>query len=208
MVNIAAGDKVLIEFSTFGDRFLCVVTDLGDDGEFLVYVPVPERIIRRLKTDRSVFVRYAQEGVLRGFKSRVLNKVESNNTIFQIGAAETIIDAEDRSEPRCSCRFPAIVVDDERAAEAVVEDMSKSCSRVRFINGGLFDSETASDNVQLKFHPFDTEDGYSVGCNVRNAFMKNGQHYAVLEFNAEERDARKRIARFIEAQVCCGIPRL
>lgn len=209
MVVITAGDKVLLEFSTFGDRFLSVVTDTKEDGTLLVYSPITPPVISRLKTDRNVLVRFAFEGTLRGFKSRVLNEVESASSIIELEKPVDVFDAEERAEPRCSCRFPATVVEGERAAQAVVEDMSANCSRVRFLNGGYIPFVEDKDNeVRLTFHPFEVGKGYSVSCLVRNAFVKDGQRYAVLEFKSEEKDARERIARFVEAQVCCGIPRL
>jgi len=209
VIKLAAGDKVLMEFSTFGDRFLSIVTDVKEDGRLMVYSPITPLVSERLRTDRNVQVRFAHEGALRGFKTQVLSGGESANTILELAAPSDSYDAEERAEPRCSCRFPAMVVEGERAAQAVVEDMSTNCSRVRFLNGGLipFVEDMARD-VRLTFHPFEVGDGYSVECVVRNAFIKDGERYAVLEFKPEERDARKRIANFVEAQVCCGIPRL
>lgn len=207
MFTLAPGDKILLEFSTFGDRFLSVVTNVEEDGRLSVYAPITDSVVDRLRTDKHVFVRFAHEGVLRGYDSMVLNRVDSANTIIQLREPMDIVDAEERSEPRCSCRFPAIVVGGESAAQAVVEDMSASCSRVRFLNGGL-GGDVPPESVELKFHPFDMAEGYSVGCSIVNTFMKDGDHYAVLKFDASESDARQRISAFIEAQVCCGIPRL
>lgn len=204
--QIASGDKVLLEFSTFGDRFLSVVTDVREDGRLLVYSPVPDAVLERLKSDPTVFVRFAHEGVLLGYASRVLNEVVSSNTILELHSPREVLDAEDRKEPRCVCHFPAIVANDLNAAQGVIEDMSASCSRVRFLNGGV--ELAPGENVKLTFHPFDMSEGYAVACTVLNVFMKDGGQYAVLEFDKDEVDARKRIAEFIEAQVCCGIPRL
>lgn len=206
MKRLAAGDKILLEFSTFGDRFLSVVTESRGDGSLLVYSPMPPPILERLKSDKCVFVRFAHEGSLLGYASRVLNEVKSANTVLELQAPREVLDAEDRKEPRCACHFPAIVVEGERAAQAVVEDMSASCSRVRFLNG---DMELAfGKRVNLTFHPFAMNEGYSVGCTVVNCFLKDGKHFAVLEFARDEARARERIGEFIEAQVCCGIPRL
>ena len=209
MFKLVSGDKILMEFSTFGDRFLSIITDVKDDGRLMVYAPITPPVSQRLKTDKNVLVRYAHEGILRGFKTQVLSGGESANTIIELASPTDTFEAEDRAEPRCVCRFPATVVEGERAAQAVVEDMSTSCSRIRFLNGGLvpFVEETDKE-VRLTFHPFEVGDGYSVDCIVKNAFLKDGERYAVLEFKPEERDARKRIANFVEAQVCCGIPRL
>ena len=209
VVKILAGEKILMEFSTFGDRFLSVVTDVKDDGKLFVYSPITSPIVERLKTDTHALVRFAHEGVLCGFKTQVLNKVDAPGIILELAGPNEVFDAEERNEPRCSCRFPATVVEGDKAAQAVVEDMSANCSRVRFLNGGLVPFvEDVENDVQLTFHPFDVGEGYSVGCVIKNAFVKDGQKYAVLEFKPEEKDARDRIARFIEAQVCCGIPRI
>lgn len=208
MVELSVGDKILLEFSTFGDRFVGVVTDVVVDERFIVYCSIPNIILERLRTDKNVLVRYAEEGVLKGFNSRVLNKVEAGTVVFELVFPDETFEAEDRREPRCVCRFPATVVEGDRAAQAVVEDLSTRCSRIRFVNGGLPFIEDTAREVRLTFHPFDMSDGQSLDCIVKNAFVKGGERYAVLEFKLEEKEVRHRIAEFVEAQVCCGIPRL
>jgi hypothetical protein len=209
-MDIAVGDYIILEVSTFEDRFLGLVAGLEPDGRLMVFADVPDAVMRRLATDTFALVRYAFDGKLLGFNSRVLNTLESPGTILELAAPEQIFDAEERSEPRCSCSFPAFVVNGKSAARGVLEDMSASCTRVRFMDGGEggFPSETGG-RVHLTFHPFDMDgDGISVGCTVLKVFMKNHAHYAVLRFNNDEPDARKRISGFIETQVCCRIPRL
>lgn len=210
MVKFDVGDKVLAEFSTFGDRFLGIVTEVREGDRFLLFVSVPPVVLERLKTDTHVLIRFADEGRLVGFNTRILNKIDGMTNVFELKMPDELFDAEERREPRCSCRFPATVVEGKRAAQAVVEDMSANCSRIRFLNGGLVPFiEDVEREVRLTFHPFDVdEDGYSVNCVVKNAFVKDGKRYAVLEFKPEERHARERIARFVEAQVCCSYPRL
>lgn len=210
MVKIVAGDKILMEFSTFGDRYLCIVTDVSEGGRLTVYAPTPALVIKRLRTDKNVLVRFAHDGVLHGFKSEIVNDVDSPGALLEIGPPHNVFHAEERAEPRCSCVFPATVVEGNRAAQAVVEDMSASCSRIRFMNsGGVSFLDNLDQEVKLTFHPFDQgEKGYTVKCNIKKVFVRNGERCAILEFKKEEEDARKKIARFIEAKVCCGIPRL
>jgi len=208
MDEIHAGDKILMEFSTFGDRLLGVVIDVREDGCLLVYSPLPKPILKRLKADSKILIRYAHEGILRGFKSKVLNNVESRETIIVVERPNSTFQAEDRAEPRCNCSFPATVIDGNRAAQAVLEDISTSCTRVRFLNGDIPFLEEVGGEVKLTFHPFEVGEGYSVLCTVKNMFLKDYACFAILEFKRSEVDARSKIAGFIEAQVCCGIPRL
>lgn len=222
-MRFMAGDKVLMEFSTFGDRFLCVVTEVAGDGRLFVYAPVPQPVHRRFATDRGARVRFAFEGTLRGFDTRVLNSGNPPGVILELAGPGSVYDAEDRREPRCSCRFPALVADKGGGVRAVVEDMSASCTRVRFVDGngrgtdsgggsvgnGLRSlSETAEAEVLLTFYPFDMGDGCTVACVVRKIFMKDGTRFAVLEFKPGETAVRERIARFVEAQIGCGVARL
>lgn len=207
MVDIHAGDKVLVEFSTFGDRFLSVVTDVRKDGCLLVYSPMPEPVVKRLQTDKKVLVRYAHEGKLRGFKTRVMNQVHSSETILVLQEPADTFHAEERAEPRCVTSFPATVMDGDRAAQAVVEDISKSCARVRFLNGDVPFIDEVGGVVQLTFHPLDMADGYEVECRIKSAAIRDNVRYVVLEFNPSEEAMRSRIASFIEAQVCCALPR-
>jgi len=208
-VNIASGDKILMEFSTFGDRFLSIVTDVREDGRLLVYSPIPDLVVERLRSDGSARVRFASEGRLLGFATRILNMIVAPGSVLELAPPDEVYDAEDRTEPRCPCRFPAEVEDAGRTIGAVVEDMSVSCSRVRLLNGDAAPGGAMGDRkVRLTFHPFDMEHGYSVDCDVRSSFMKDGARYAVLAFRPEETEARERIERFVEAQLCCGLPRL
>ncbi|MCJ2164052.1 MULTISPECIES: PilZ domain-containing protein [unclassified Pseudodesulfovibrio] len=207
-MDIGVGDSIIVEVSTFEDRFLGLVADIAADGRLKVYVSVPKAVIDRLAIDTSVLVRYAYDGKLMGFNSRVLGWKNSSDVLIELAAPKQVFDAEDRQEPRCSCFFPAFVADGETLIRAVVEDMSVSCCRVRFLEQeptGL--SQEPGSRVRLTFHPFDMDGvGYAIGCSVLKCFMKDGQRYVVLRYANDEPDTRKRISGFIEAQVCCIIP--
>ncbi|MDD3310646.1 PilZ domain-containing protein [Pseudodesulfovibrio sp.] len=208
-MNIASGDKVLMEFSTFGDRFLSIVTDVREDGRLMVYAPLSPPVIARLRTDVSARVRFAHEGRLKGFATRVLNPAAPPGAVLELAPPDGVYDAEDRTEPRCPCRFPALVEAGGRAMRAVVEDMSTSCSRVRFLEDDWGSGESLDDReVRLTFHPFALDQGYSVACDLRAVFHKNGERYAVLGFRSDDAETRRRIDEFVEAQLDCGLPRL
>jgi len=208
-VDISPGDKVLMEFSTFGDRFLSIVTDVRDDGRLLVYVPLSEPVIDRLRTDANARVRFARDGRLVGFSTRVINPDAASGAMLELAPPDEVYDAEDRAEPRCPCRFPALVEAGGRAMRAVVEDMSSSCSRVRFLDDE-WDSREPMDEreVRLTFHPFAQDHGYSVACDVRTSYRKNGDRYVVLGFRSDDEETMRRIDEFVEAQLDCGLPRI
>ena len=207
-MDIAVGDSIILEFSTFEDRLLGVVAGLKPDGRLMVIADVPAAVVQRFKIDTSALVRYAYDGKLLGFNTRVLSALDSPGMIFELAAPKEIFNAEERNEPRCSCSFPAFVISGKAAVRGVLEDMSASCTRVRFMGGGedRLPSEQGG-RVRLTFHPFDMGGaGISVGCTVLKTFMRDRVYYAVLRFNNDEPDARKRISGFIEAQICCRIP--
>ncbi|MFH1913722.1 MAG: PilZ domain-containing protein [Pseudomonadota bacterium] len=178
---LAAGDKVLMEFSTFGDRFLCVITEVGEHGRLSVYAPVPQAVVDRMARDRTARVRFAHEGSLRGFDTRVLNRDNPPGVILELSGPGRVYDAEDRAEPRCRCRFPAIVTDGARrvVVRGVVEDMSASCTRFR-----LSDDEQGSlsgfngSEVRLTFHPFDPDEGLAVACTVSKNLSVNNPYFS------------------------------
>lgn len=208
METISVGDKVLMEFSTFGDRFVSVVADITKDENYMVYSPVPQVVLERLKTDQNVLVKYAFEGRLRGFKTRVLNEVSSATMLMELQKPQKTFDAEERREPRCSCSFPAIVIDGDKQLDGVMEDVSASCTKIRLMTGGGIPFVKGAENeVLLRFFPFGSK-GYEIRCRVIQTFMKLGFEYAVMEFKNEEGDAHRSIMEFVEAQVCCGIPRI
>lgn len=208
MMNIHVGDRVLLEFSTFGDRFISVVTVIGDDGRLFVHAPVTPPIIERLKTDTAAQVRFADQGRLIGFKTIVLNRVESANSIIELAGPSAFFDAEERTEPRCPCRFPAIISANGHALRCVVEDMSASCTRVRLLDNGGQSPFVSGEQLTLTFHPFDVSEGYKVGCIMRNVFTREGAVHMLLEFGRADKGMRTRIASFVDAQMACGIPRI
>lgn len=207
-MDIASGDRIILEFSTFEDRFLGVVSNVKTNGNLVVNVTVPDSVIRRVKLHTYALVRYVFDGHLLGFASQVLRMSGGCEATVELIGPESVFDAEDRGEPRCSCSYPAIVVEGNKAAQAIVEDMSASCSRVRYLNGGLTDfPEELGRPVRLTFLPFDTsEENYSIGCTVHKAFMKSGERYAVLKFNNDEPDARALLSGFIGGHICCVLP--
>ena len=207
-MRLTVGDRVLMEFSTFEDRFLCVVADLGRDGSLTVHAPIPPKVAARLDSDRRVFVKFAHEGRLHGFRSEALDDSVVAGGVLHIAGPGEILDVEQRREPRCQCRFPAAVICEDRAASGVVEDMSVSCARVRLVS---VDARTVlgdgAQPVRLVFHPFDPQVEYAVDCTVVRTFMREGEDHVVLEY-AETGRVKDSIARFVASQTSIGLTRL
>ena len=207
-MDIISGDRIILQLSTFEDRFLGVVAGIGEDGRLVASVPMPPLVRARMLVDVKASVKYAYDGRLLGFSSRVLRVVDNGNTVVELEGPGEIFDAEERSEPRCNCCYSAVMTEDGKSVRGMVEDMSSSCARVRYIGEGLADfPEELGRSLVLSFHPAETEgDGYSVGCTILKSFMKNGERYLVLRFNPDETETLKRISDFIEDQVCCVLP--
>ena len=207
-MDIESGDRIILQLSTFEDRFLGIVAGVREDGRLMAFVTMPTAARQRLSVDDRAAVKYAHDGRLLGFSTRVLKVVDYEDTLLELEGPGTIFDAEDRSEPRCGCCYPAVVARNGQAVQGVVEDMSVSCARVRLVGSGADGFPGESGNgIDLTFHPFEMgESGYSIGCTVEKSFMKDGERYTVLRFNVDETSTLKRIAGFIEAQVCCALP--
>lgn len=205
---ISAGDKVLIQFSTFEERLLSVVIDVGEEGGLMVYAPLLPKIVQRLQSDSRVEVRFAYEGSLLGFHTRVGNPVENVMTVLELDPPRECYDAEERCEPRCPCCFPATVHFDDKMITAVVEDMSVVSTRIRLLTDSVLSLANVGSTVRLVFQPFDEGVVYSIKCVVLNVFVKDGSQYGVLEFGSEQDDARQRIEQFVEGQLACGVSRL
>ncbi|WP_243545955.1 PilZ domain-containing protein [Pseudodesulfovibrio tunisiensis] len=203
-MRLVPGDKVLVEYSTFGDRLLSVIADVRNGNRLVVYSPLTPPILERLRTDSRALVKFVQEGRLRAFRSRVLNSVTALGELVELDYPGFAVDADERCEPRCGCRFPATVMLGERSMDAVVEDMSESCARVRFREPGSCLTDRDSDReVRLAFRPFDPERGYDVSCEVQSVFMRDRDMHAVLRFSEKDREMRDRISRFVASQLQC-----
>ncbi|MBG0790106.1 MAG: PilZ domain-containing protein [Desulfovibrionaceae bacterium] len=206
-MDIESGGRIILQLSTFEDRFLGVVAGIRNDGRFMAFVTMPRAARDRLRVDDSAAVKYAYDGRLLGFSTRVLKVVDHEDTLLELEGPGVIFDAEERAEPRCACRYPATMSLNGQTVRGVVEDMSASCARLRLLDdwAGGFSAERG-DSLTLTFHPFEmSANDYSIGCSVVKLFMKNGERYAVLRFDTGETDMLERISGFIEAQVCCAL---
>lgn len=209
-MDIMVGDRIILQFSTFEDRFLGEVFDITDSGHLLVNASVPSMVRTRLTTDLSASVKYAFDGKLLGFSTRVIAPHGRINGTIELEGPASVFDAEERSEPRCSCFYPALLVEAGRAVEGVVEDLSPSCARVRIVglDAPLY-PERVGRLIRLTFSDIaDPGIFQSVDCMIIKAFMKEGEQYVILRYNEHERNAKKRIAHFIQSQVCCILPRM
>lgn len=207
-MDIVSGDRVILQLSTFEDRFLGIVASIREDGRLMVFASMPGAVRARVRVDDRASVKYAYDGRLLGFSTKVLNVVDHGDTLIELEGPGVVFDAEERAEPRCVCFYPATLKEGGRVARGIVEDMSASCARVRYIGDGLTTfPEEAGLAVELTFHPFEMgEKGFSVGCSVVKSFMKNGEQYVVLRFNGDEAEALRRISNFIETQSCYLLP--
>ncbi|WP_272701282.1 PilZ domain-containing protein [Desulfovibrio sp. Fe33] len=207
-MDIGIGDSILLEVSTFEDRFIALVSGVGRDGRLVVRAEVPSGVLDRIEADAFAEVLYAYDGRLLCFGTRILRVGGSHDARLELAAPKTFFAPEGRGEPRYACFFPASVSVGERVVNGVVDDISDSCARIRFPVAGQddFPIETGG-GVRLTIRPYGVKrSAVSVGCSVLKVFMKDHERYAVLRFENDEPDIRARISGFIKARVCCRIP--
>jgi hypothetical protein len=207
-MDIGVGDNILLEVSTFEDRFIAFVSGVGRDGSLVVCAEVPSGVLDRIKADAFAEVLYVYDGELLSFDTRILSVGGSLDAHIELAAPQTAFDAEGRGEPRYVCFFPASVVVGERVVNGVIEDISDSCARIRFPVSSRDDFPIHKGaGVLLTIRPYGVQGAaVSVDCSVFKTFMKDYERYAVLSFENDEPDIRERISGFIRARVCCRIP--
>lgn len=202
-MDIAVGDKVLMQYSTLGDRLLSVVTEVREGEFIIVYSPISPIIAERLRENNTAIIRYIVEGMLRGYKTHVLDPVTAEDELIRVAYPRLRTDVEERKEPRCPCCFPAMLHVGGELYEAHIADMSSSALRIRF-----HDSSTAlygnldGTGVLLEFFIFEPSNTYKVKCRVLRSFMREQEKFAVLEIQDGE-EIKAKIARFVQSQ-CQG----
>lgn len=200
---ISVGDKVLMQYSTLGDRLLSVVTDVLEGEYIIVYSPVSATAVYRLKKNNTAVIKYVSEGLLKGLKTHVLGELKAGDELIRLAYPKEEVEVEMRKEPRCPCCFPAMLEVDGQFYEAHVADMSSSAFRIRFhdpavsMNGGLDSSEAS-----LEFFIFEPTNTYRVDCTILKAFMKDHEKFAVLKINGNQ-EIREKIAHYVATQ-CRG----
>ena len=207
-MHLLSGDKVLVEYSTFGDRHLGVVADASVPESLLVFAPIPLGAAERSRKDPTITVRYVREGRFKGFTSSLCNTIAPPAGLLEIVRPELDEDLDDRLEPRCLCCFPAKIVFEGRTTDAVVEDMSASCARLRLAGPGSLPQPGDAQEVKLVFSPFDPDEQYGILSRVTKSFMVEGRRYLVLRYVATDVEMIHRISRFVDSRLGCGITSL
>ncbi|NDV20576.1 hypothetical protein GO013_14285 [Pseudodesulfovibrio sp. JC047] len=93
-MGFVSGDNVLVEFSTFEDRFLGEVIAVTDSGDLVVSIAVPETILQRVESHSFAVVRYVAQGRLLDFASRVLAMHSGSVTMVTLKGPKSFCDAE------------------------------------------------------------------------------------------------------------------
>ncbi|GEM_PF-1106035 len=200
---LSVGDKVLMQYSTLGDRLLSVVTEVREGDCIIVYSPLSDIAVDRLREHNLAVIKYVSEGLLKGLRTRVLGEVRRGDELVTLAYPEEVVTAEERKEPRCSCCFPAMLDVKGELFEAHVADMSRSAFRIRFHDpSSVINGELDGENVRLEFFIFEPANCYKVNCRVLKFFMKEYEKFAVLEIQDGE-EIKDKIVQYVDG-LCQG----
>ncbi|WP_147821245.1 PilZ domain-containing protein [Salidesulfovibrio onnuriiensis] len=202
-MSISIGDKVLMQYSTLGDKWLCVVTEVRENESLTVCSHLSEKIVQHLKRHNTALIRFVSEGRLWGYKTRVLGDFAVGDELVRLAYPKDAVSMENRSEPRCQCCFPAMLDIGGELYEAHVADMSHSAFRIRLQDASVaFNGSMEGIDAQLEFFIFEPANAYKVRCRLLKTFMKDHEKFAVLEIQDGE-DIKNKIACYVEG-LCRG----
>lgn len=199
----SVGDKVLMQYSTLGDKWLSVVTDVRENESITVCCRLTEKIVSHLQRHNTALVSLVSEGRLLGYKTRVLGGFAAGDDLVRLEYPREALDLEKRREPRCECCFPALLDVEGELHEAHVADMSHSAFRIRLQDPSVaFNGALDGADAHLEFFIFEPANAYRVKCRMLKTFMKNHERYAVLEIREGE-DIKDKIASYVQG-LCQG----
>jgi len=202
---LSVGDKVLMQYAALGDRLVGVITDIRHGESVVVYSPLSQLALERLQKNNTAILKYVHEGVLKGYKTKVVLEAIQGDSLVTLAYPLEEIFVENRSEPRCPCCFPGhLSVPGKSKCSVFVVDVSASAVRVRFKEKapGL-DAFDQGQDIHLDFYVFEPENQYGAFCTILKTFMRKGVVYAVLGIRDGEA-VRETLAHYVKSQCRSG----
>lgn len=201
-VNI--GTELLVEFQDFTLRTKSELIGMKY-GQYLIIGMQHDMSGIRPETlkDSALIIRYLYRGSVYGFRTNILNLLNSPDRLLFLSYPRKIEEFRVRSAPRYECILPAVTSVEGLEAETVVIDISADGCRCIVKAASLEDANTfyqsmdinreASLRVQFPGAP----DNYELTGSIRNISKDTDRVAFGMLFGPLKTDTKKRLDEFI-----------
>lgn len=201
MLHLGIGDTLLIQCAHFEERYLGVLVGQEEGRLLVVYADLPHAVLKGLRKNPCVTVRYAHESTLHGFDTHLLERPNHSGELLFLAYPQSTEKCDQRCERRLLCNFPSHVLGHGYDLPCLVHDISASAVRVSFEK--IPESPPAflfkpNEELQLEFFVIQPTNNFSFRCRLLREFIASGRRHAVLLLHESETTASDMLRDYVE----------
>lgn len=201
---ITISTELLVEFQEFTLRTKSELVGMKH-GQYLIIGMHHDMAGTRpdVLKESTIVIRYLYRGSVYGFKSRVLNVLNSPDRLIFISYPTKIEEFRVRSNPRYECILPAITSVNGLEAETVVIDISNDGCRCVIQSSGIKDVEAfynamdINKEATLKVQFPGNGESYEISGAVRNINKDSDRVAFGVQFGPLKTESKKKLEEFI-----------
>ena len=171
-MEISVGAKLLFELGGMEERRLGgVLVGWKTNNVLLASVPLFAGIRDYLQVGRHATCRYMYEGIVYGFRSKILGYITSPDSLLFLSYPEQWESLELRKQQRVPCFFPARFLIDGQVLEGILNDITVAGCRIECGPGKevILEQLRLGMEVSVTFFPFGNDVSYHVDAILANA---------------------------------------
>lgn len=201
---ITIGTELLVEFQEFTLKTKSELVGMKH-GQYLVIGMHHDMAGARsdVLKESTIVIRYLYRGSVYGFKTRVLNVINSPDKLIFISYPTKIEEFRVRSNPRYECILPAVTSTNGLEADTVVIDISNDGCRCVIQSSGMKDPDgfyKAMDinrEATLRVQFPGNGESYEISGAVKNINKDSDRVAFGVQFGPLRTDSRKKLEEFI-----------
>lgn len=201
---ITIGTELLVEFQDFTLRTKSELVGMRHGQYLIIGMQHDMAGVRSdVLKESEIVVRYLYRGSVYGFKTRILNLLNTPDKLVFLSYPVKIEEFRVRSNPRYECILPAITSVNGLEAETVIIDISSDGCRCVIKSAGINDPDAFYKSMDinreaaLKVQFPGTGESYLLSGAVRNINKDSDRIAFGVQFGSIKKDTRAKLDAFI-----------
>lgn len=201
-MHIPLGTPLLIEPQGLGERFKSTFIGM-DRNKFLISrIPRIPGVNEHLYADKSVTVRYLNEGNVYGFETKILTVAMTPFRLLFLQYPYTLETLNLRGSQRLDCYLPASIKLGDTWSDGMILNISAGGCQLVAESKGLqpLPPVSTDDQVMLEFKMFGTDQPIMIGGTARNVNLVNPSRMTMgVKFDELSEYAEKIISDYLRS---------
>ncbi len=175
-MEISVSAKVILDLGgTESRRVTGELVGWKSTDTIFVTIPLLTGIRDYMEAGRYITCRYMHEGIVYGFKSRILGYLTNPESLVFLSYPDSWETIELRQQERLPCFFPASFTVEDNATAGILKDISELGCRILCgpSREKILENITLGSETIIRFLPFGAQSGYNIPALIVNASTDN-----------------------------------